>query len=116
MAEIECPNCNEHLVFPQGEPDVFECPECVADLNWDGSHIIGVKTNRKYLFAAGENFNSYFDPEFYTKLLLETIPQNNSFGIGKYVVGLTSGAYGVVEGAPSGTYSIGNILFVKTLC
>ena len=66
MAEIECPNCNEHLVFPQGEPDVFECPECVADLNWDGSHIIGVKTNRKYLFAAGENFNSYFDPELFS--------------------------------------------------
>ena len=72
------------------------------------------------LAAGGDTYNaifglSYFDPEFYTKLLLETIPQNNSFGIGKYVVGLTSGAYGVVEGAPSGTYSIGNILFVKTL-
>ena len=72
------------------------------------------------LAEGGDTYNaifglSYFDPEFYTKLLLETTPQNNSFGIGKYVVGLTSGAYGVVEGAPSGTYSIGNILFVKTL-
>ena len=72
------------------------------------------------LAEGGDTYNaifglSYFDPEFYTKLLLETIPQNNSFGIGKYVVGLTSGAYGVVEGAPSGSYSIGNILFVKTL-
>jgi hypothetical protein len=72
------------------------------------------------LAAGGDTYNaifglSYFDPEFYTKLLLQTVPQNNSFGIGKYVVGLTSGAYGVVEGAPSGTYSIGSILFVKTL-
>ena len=72
------------------------------------------------LAEGGDTYNaifglSYFDPEFYTKLLLQTVPQNNSFGIGKYVVGLTSGAYGVVEGAPSGTYSIGNILFVKTL-
>ena len=66
MAEIECPNCNEHLVFPQGEPDVFECPECVADLNWDGKHIIGVKTNRKYLFASGENFTSSFNPELFS--------------------------------------------------
>ena len=66
MAEIECPNCNEHLVFPQGEPDVFECPECVADLNWDGKHITGVKTNRKYLFAAGENFTSSFNQELFS--------------------------------------------------
>ena len=28
---------------------------------------------------------------------------------------MTSGAYGVVEGAPSGVYSIGRTLFVKTL-
>ena len=66
MAEIECPICNEQLVFPQGEPDVFECPECVADLNWDGKHITGVKTNRKYLFAAGENFTSSFNPELFS--------------------------------------------------
>lgn len=72
------------------------------------------------LAAGGDTYNaifglSYFDPEFYTKLLLQTVPQGTSFGIGKYVVGLTSGAYGVVEGAPSGAYSIGSILFVKTL-
>ena len=65
MAEIECPICSERLVFPQGEPDVFECPECVADLNWSGKHITGVKTNRNYLFAAGENFTSSFNPELF---------------------------------------------------
>ena len=58
---------------------------------------------------------SYFDPEFYTKILLDSIPESGTFGIGKYVYGLSSGAYGVVEGAPSGKYSIGRLLFVKTL-
>jgi len=59
---------------------------------------------------------SYFDPQFFTKITLETAPTGvNSFEIGKYVFGLTSGAYGVVEGAPSGVYSTNNLLFVKTL-
>ena len=34
---------------------------------------------------------------------------------GKYVFGIDSGAYGVVEGTSSGVYSTGNLLFVKTL-
>ncbi len=58
---------------------------------------------------------SYFDPEFFTKLILDNAPSEGSFNVGDYVFGLTSGAYGVVEGGPSGKYSIGPILFVKTL-
>lgn len=59
---------------------------------------------------------SYFDPQFFTKITLESIPTGvNAFDEGKYVYGLTSGAYGVVEGAPSGVYTTGNLLFVKTL-
>ena len=59
---------------------------------------------------------SYFDPQFFTKITLESAPTGtNSFEIGKYIYGLTSGAYGVVEGAPSGVYSTNNLLFVKTL-
>ena len=58
---------------------------------------------------------SYFDPEFYTKLILDSPPTNGGFGIGKYVIGLQSGAYGVVEGGPQGVYSVGKLLFVKTL-
>ena len=65
MAEIECPICREQVIFPQGEPNVFECPECVAELDWNGKHITGVKTNRNYLFVAQENFDSYFDPELF---------------------------------------------------
>ena len=58
---------------------------------------------------------SYFDPEFYTKIILDNTPGAGAFGIGKYVFGLESGAYGVVEGGPQGVYSIGKLLFVKTL-
>jgi hypothetical protein len=59
---------------------------------------------------------SYFDPEFYTKIILENKPvETGSFTQGKYVFGLDSGAYGVVEGPANGVYSTNNILFVKTL-
>ena len=64
-AEIECPICREQVIFPQGEANVFGCPECDAGINWNGKHIIGVKTNRNYLFVAQENFDSYFDPELF---------------------------------------------------
>jgi hypothetical protein len=56
---------------------------------------------------------SYFDPQFFTKIILETAP--TGYDEGKYVFGLESGAYGVVEGTASGVYSAGRILFVKTL-
>ena len=59
---------------------------------------------------------SYFDPSFFTKITLESPPGGvGSFDIGKYVFGLESGAYGVVEGAPSGVYTTNNLLFIKTL-
>ena len=59
---------------------------------------------------------SYFDPQFFTKIILESIPAGaNSFDEGKYVFGLNSNAYGVVEGSAAGVYSTGRILFVKTL-
>jgi len=58
---------------------------------------------------------SYFDPQFFTKLTLESLPPANSYGTGVYVYGITSGAYGVVEGAPGGVFSSGRTLFIKTL-
>ena len=58
---------------------------------------------------------SYFDPQFFTKIKLESVPPENTYDVGVYVYGLTSGAYGVVEGAPAGVYSTGKLLFVKTL-
>ncbi len=63
---------------------------------------------------------SYFNPVFFTKLTLDsTLPTNNfsngKFAPGKYINGLTSGAYGVVEGTTTQPYSSNNVLFVKTL-
>ena len=59
---------------------------------------------------------SYFDPQFFTKIILESIPAgSNAFDEGKYVFGIDSNAYGVVEGSSAGVYSTGRILFVKTL-
>ena len=64
---------------------------------------------------------SYFDPQFFTKILLdEAISVEGSFTPGKYVYGLESGAYGVVEGGPSGNsdigfFTTGKTLMVKTL-
>ena len=63
---------------------------------------------------------NYFNPVFFTRLLLDsTNAQNNfinqKFGAGKYITGIKSGAYGVVEGSSTQAYSYGNVLFVKTL-
>ena len=59
---------------------------------------------------------SYFDPQFFTKIILESIPSgSNAFDEGNYVFGIDSGAYGVVEGPANGVYTTGNILFIKTL-
>ena len=58
---------------------------------------------------------SYFDPQFFTKITLETEPADGSYQIGEYIFGLTSGAYGVIEGPAAGNYSFGRRLFVKTI-
>jgi len=57
---------------------------------------------------------SHFNPEFFTKILTTT-PVTTGFTTGKYINGNDSGAYGVVEGAPTSGFSTGNVLFVKTL-
>ena len=59
---------------------------------------------------------SYFDPQFFTKILLDSpMPLPPGFETGQYVYGLHSGAYGVIEGAPDKTYSKYKTLMVKTL-
>jgi hypothetical protein len=63
---------------------------------------------------------NYFNPVFFTRLLLDSVnPKNNfinqQFRAGKYITGIKSGAYGVVEGSLTKSYSYGNVLFVKTL-
>ena len=59
---------------------------------------------------------SYFDPQFFTRIILESVPSGtNAFDEGSYVFGIDSSAYGVVEGSSTGSYTTGKILFVKTL-
>tara|TARA_B100002019_G_scaffold90443_2_gene78157 strand:- start:2244 stop:10703 length:8460 start_codon:yes stop_codon:yes gene_type:complete len=59
---------------------------------------------------------SYFDPQFFTKLLLDDSTETTGgFTPGQYVYGVTSGAYGVVEGSSTGSFSKNKVLMVKTL-
>ena len=63
---------------------------------------------------------SYFDPQFFTKILLDgplptSTTSNPKFDNGMYVYGLQSGAYGVIEGAADQSYSKYKTLMVKTL-
>ena len=59
---------------------------------------------------------SYFDPQFFTRIVLDdSIQSGGGFVPGQYVYGITSGAYGVVEGSTDGSYSKNKVLMVKTL-
>ena len=59
---------------------------------------------------------SYFDPNFFTKIQLDDkITVSGSFAPGQYVRGLTSGAYGVIEGTSTGSYTSNKTLMVKGL-
>jgi len=100
----------------RAKPNNFALKKRPTGFNSDRDIIL----SRGRLAGGGEAYNgifglSYFDPEFFTKIILDSVPQSGAFGVGKYVFGLESGAYGVVEGGPQGVYSIGKLLFVKTL-
>ena len=58
---------------------------------------------------------SYFDPQFFTKIVLDQPITTGTFTYGQYVYGLVSGAYGVVEGATDTAFSTNKTLMVKTL-
>nr|BAR29127.1 strucutural protein [uncultured Mediterranean phage uvMED] len=96
------------------KPNNFFLKERGSGFNSDSDIVLS-----KGRLAAGTNaYNttfgiSYFDPQFFTKIIVETTP--SGYDEGKYVFGVDSGAYGVVEGTPSGVYSTGTILFVTTL-
>jgi len=59
---------------------------------------------------------SYFDPNFFTKIQLDDkILVSGSFTPGQYIRGLSSGAYGVVEGTSTGSYTSNKTLMIKGL-
>ncbi len=101
-------------VIGKSKPNNFFLKKRGDGFNSDSDIIL----SRGRLAAGSSAYNatfglSYFDPQFFTKIILETVP--NGYSEGKYVFGVDSGAYGVVEGTPSGVYSTNNLLFVKTL-
>jgi hypothetical protein len=55
---------------------------------------------------------SYFAPQFFTRILLETQITGDSFNPGKYIYGSISGAIAVIEGGTLATYSSVAKLFV----
>ena len=57
----------------------------------------------------------YFGPTFYTKITLDSNIISGQFEKGKYIFGITSGAYGVIEGSAGSTFSSGDELMVTTL-
>ena len=80
------------------------------DVTLSKGRLSGGQSAYNAIFGLG-----YFAPSFYTKLILESNINIGEFGKGKYIFGITSGAYGVVEGSPSSTFSSGNELMITTL-
>ena len=103
-------------VIGTAKPSNFFLQERGNGFNSDSDIVIskGILAEGTEAYNATFGF-SYFDPQFFTRIILETVPPTNSYDIGQYVYGLTSGAYGVVEGSPAGVFSTGRILFIKTL-
>jgi hypothetical protein len=58
---------------------------------------------------------SYFNPVFFTKIIVDEPITADVFEPGKYIVGLSSGAYGIIEGSSSYGMSSVETLFVRTL-
>tara|TARA_B100000035_G_scaffold139073_1_gene118526 strand:- start:4735 stop:12852 length:8118 start_codon:yes stop_codon:yes gene_type:complete len=99
----------------RAKPNNFFLQNRGAGFNSDSDVVLSRGRLAEGTEAYNANFGlSYFDPQFFTKIKLDTAP-SAGFSVGKYIFGLKSGAYGVVEGPPNGKYSIGATLFVKTL-
>ena len=103
-------------VIGTAKPSNFVLQERGLGFNSDSDIVL----SKGRLSQGGAAYNttfgfSYFDPEFYTKIILERPRTGGTFEIGKYIFGLSSDAYGVIEGASNGVYSTGKILFIKTL-
>lgn len=86
------------ITFSGGSPTVSASAEAVFRSNY----------NSIFKF-------SYFNPVFFTRIVLDSPVAASTFEPGKYIVGSTSGSYGVVEGSSTSVYSSRNIIFVKTL-
>ena len=104
-------------VIGKVKPSNFTVKERGSGFNPDSDVVLSKGRLAAGTSAYNTTFGfSYFDPQFFTKITLESIPTGtNPFDEGSYVFGINSKAYGVVEGSSAGVYSTGKILFVKTL-
>ena len=104
-------------VIGKVKPSNFTVKERGSGFNPDSDVVLSKGRLAAGTSAYNTTFGfSYFDPQFFTKIILENSPTGtNAFDEGSYVFGIQSKAYGVVEGSSTGSYSTGKILFVKTL-
>ncbi|MGB0802697.1 MAG: hypothetical protein ACPGSV_06805 [Candidatus Poseidoniaceae archaeon] len=63
-AEVNCPSCGELILLPRGDSNVFECPECSAGIDWNGKHIVGLRTDRNYIFPGSSEYETFFDADY----------------------------------------------------
>ena len=103
-------------VIGTAKPSNFYLQERGVGFNSDSDIVLSKGTLEQGGDAYTAKFAlSYLDPQFFTKIKLLNVPPDGTYGIGTYIYGLTSGAYGVIEGGPNGLYSTNKTLFVKTL-
>ena len=62
--EVVCPSCEEFILLPRGNSNVFECPECSAGIDWNGKHIVGLRTDRSYIFPGSSEYETFFDADY----------------------------------------------------
>ena len=62
--EVVCPSCEEFVLLPRGNSNVFECPECSAGIDWNGKHIVGLRTDRSYIFPGSSEYETFFDADY----------------------------------------------------
>jgi hypothetical protein len=126
--------------FQQGTPTIFPYSE-IFDYNDVITPVVGVAKPKDFsLIEKGTGFNNdldvvlskgritngsttynsifrlaYFNPNYFTKITVDSDLNSNIFKPGKYIVGSSSGAYAVIEGSSTTKYTVGNSLFVKLL-
>lgn len=62
--EVNCPSCGDVILLPRGDSNVFECPECSAGIDWNGKHIVGLVTDRNYIFPGSSEYETFFDADY----------------------------------------------------
>ena len=110
-------DCNETItpVIGIAKPKNISLSQTSIGFNPDVDRVV----SKGKLASGTESYNSIFDlsffaPEFFTRILLES-NVTSTFVTGSYIRGGISGAYAVIEGGTDGVYSSLNKLFVRMI-